>query len=284
MIDGNQERRRRAGLFRGIAAIAIAIALLASGCDRAKETEGPADLTPAGARTPDGQPLVRVQGGTTWDEILRPHLAEIERQSGVRVDLVGNGSWRGLWNLAEGRADVAVLAGDLQGLITRVNGMKPGAVKAEALRSIELAPIEVIFVVHPSNPVKELEVAELAGILTGKIVAWSEVGGEALPIHVVLPSKAEGTRVEARKQLLGDADFSYGAREMQSTAQVPIVVGREPEAIGCISDAHAHEGLTVLKIKGGAPIKLPMLLVTAGEPSPEAKRVLDAIVAHYKKP
>src|SRR5687767_13818852 len=51
--------------------------------------------------------VLRFNGATTIDKLLKPKLAEIDAKHGVKIQLVPNGAGRGLEDLVAGRADVA---------------------------------------------------------------------------------------------------------------------------------------------------------------------------------
>jgi phosphate transport system substrate-binding protein len=273
--------RPRPIAIRALIALGAASLFAAAGCGG--DTTGEptkADLGPAVARTAAGEILVRIQGGSTWEEILRPHLADIEARAGVKVDLVASDSWRGLCNVAEGRADIAAVSSPFDQAVAEAEQRRPGVVPSAALHRNDLKPIEVAFVTHASNKVKKLSIAQIKDIFTGRITGWKQVGGADLPIRVVLPGKGDGMRAEVRRQLLDGAELARDAREEERAAQVKGTVSSEPRAIGWVSTDGPHDGLNRLEITGGpATVQLPLFLVTAAEPTPEVRRVLDAVAA-----
>ena len=50
-------------------------------------------------------------------------------------------------------------------------------------------------VVHPSNPIQQLTVEQLADIYTGKVKNWSEIGGADIPVLVLSRERNSGTHV-----------------------------------------------------------------------------------------
>src|ERR1700733_15735064 len=129
---------------------------------------------------------VAIHGSTTVSAaVLVPHKDDIEKASGETLDIVANGSGRGLADLTAGKADMAMISAPLEAEAAAANAKTPGSVDPAKLVVHQIGEARVAFVVHPSNPVKELSLAQIAGILSGKISKWSEVGGADQPIVVV---------------------------------------------------------------------------------------------------
>ena len=121
---------------------------------------------------------VKVHGATTVTfGLMRPHKAAIEKTAGVDLTILPSSTSRGLTDLAQGRADIAMLAEPLETAADSLNQKQPGAVKADELVGKHVGNAYVEFIVHPSNPVTKLSKEQLAGLFSGTIKNWSEVGG-----------------------------------------------------------------------------------------------------------
>ncbi len=78
----------------------------------------------------------------------------------------------------------------------------------------------VVAVVNPQNPIARLEVDQLRGILTGKIVDWSQLGGPRGAIMAVVPEDgSDETDVLIRKVTQGS---HFGAHVIRMPAGAPI--------------------------------------------------------------
>jgi ABC-type phosphate transport system substrate-binding protein len=65
---------------------------------------------------------VSLHGSTTvMNTIIGPNKTEIERQSGQQLELVGNGSQRGIADLVAGRAQIAMISAPLAQEVRKVN-------------------------------------------------------------------------------------------------------------------------------------------------------------------
>ena len=130
---------------------------------------------------------VTVHGSTTVaSNIMLPHKSDIEKQSGQSLKVVANGSSRGVLDLAAGSANMATISAPLETTLKKINKKKPGATAGMNLIAHRVGTTRVAFVVHPSNPVKSLTLAQIAGLMSGKIKNWKDLGGKDAPILVVM--------------------------------------------------------------------------------------------------
>jgi phosphate transport system substrate-binding protein len=173
-------------------------------------------------------------------------------------------------------------------------GMISRALKPEEseLASHLVAMDGVCVIVHRDNPVVGLSRQQLVEIYTGKVTDWGEAGGAAGPITVA--NKAEGRatlEVFLAYTGLDSADVKADVVVGENQQAVKTVAGN-PGAIGYVSvgtaAAEAAAGTPIKLVscddvaastetvaRGEFPITRPLLLVTKGEPSPEAKAFLD---------
>ena len=86
--------------------------------------------------------------------------------------------------------------------------------------------------VNEQNPVKELSLAQVKDIYTGKITNWKEVGGPDLPIVVYSRENNSGTYEFFKEHVLKGADFAASAQTMPGTAALLQAVGKDPNGIG----------------------------------------------------
>ena len=86
--------------------------------------------------------------------------------------------------------------------------------------------------VSAENQVKELTVAQLADIFTGKVKNWKEVGGADAPITVYSRENSSGTYEFFKEHVLGGKDFVASAQTMPGTAAVLQAVAKDKNGIG----------------------------------------------------
>jgi phosphate transport system substrate-binding protein len=219
-----------------------------------------------------------VHGSTTVSNaVLMPHKAEIEQASGQTLDIAANGSGRGLADLMAGTADMAMISAPLAAEAAAANAKVPGSVDTAKLVAHQIGEAQVAFIVHPSNAVKSLTLAQITGILAGRIGNWSAVGGADQPIVVVAAGPSDGVRSVVESRLLGGASIPVKVREMTNAPQIAQVTAQMPMALGVTSASSIRPGVT--RIATDETLAQPLSLVTKGPPSPEAAKVIEAAAA-----
>lgn len=221
---------------------------------------------------------IAIHGSTTVaGAVFTPHKVDIERASGATLDIVANGSGRGLADLVAGKADMAMISAPLEAEVVASNAKTPGALDPSKLVGHQIGAANVAFVVHPSNPVTALTLAQIAGILSGKITKWSEVGGADQPIVVVAAMRGDGVRSVVESRLLNGASLLPQTRQLPNAPQIVHVVAQLPAAFGITAAGAVTDG--VHAVKTDAVIGQPLLLVTLGQATDDATKVIAAAKA-----
>ena len=206
----------------------------------------------------------------------------------VSIAVSGPGSGVGIAALINGTADICQASRKIkQSEIDQaeVNGVEP--------YEIQVATDALSVVVHPSNPVSELTIAQLSAIYTGQITNWNEVGGNDVEIVAIARDTNSGTHVFFKEhvvQMKGleteDKSLEYGGDVLMlpSTEEGVSQVASNPNAIFYPGLGYVTEEVEPLAIKqmadstgvlpsvqtaldGTYPVARPLLFYTDGEPS-----------------
>ncbi|MFZ5806500.1 MAG: substrate-binding domain-containing protein [Verrucomicrobiota bacterium] len=225
------------------------------------------------------QTTLKLNGSTTVsNSIINPNKSDLEAKSGCKLAVTANGSGNGLTDLAKGKADMAMISAPLAEVAEKVNAKAAGTVDASQMQAVQVGEANVAFVVHSSNSVKKLTVAQLSDILTGKIKNWKEVGGNDAAIVVVITASGDGVRTVVEEKVTPKgATFAEGKREFPNTAQVIDVVAQMPAAIGAVGKASVKPSVAV--VETDKAVAQPLILVTKGAPSADAQKLIDAAKA-----
>jgi phosphate transport system substrate-binding protein len=86
--------------------------------------------------------------------------------------------------------------------------------------------------VSADSPVKELTVAQVGDIFTGKIKNWKEVGGADAPIVLYSRENSSGTYEFFKENVLKGQDFAASAQTMPGTAAILQAVAKDKNGIG----------------------------------------------------
>jgi phosphate transport system substrate-binding protein len=214
----------------------------------------------------------------------------------VRIAVSGPGSGVGIAALIDGTTEVAQASREMKS--TEIDQAKNRGVNPY---EIQVATDALAVVVHPSNPVSELTIAQLSAIFTNHITNWKEVGGNDAPIVVLSRDTNSGTHVFFKEhvvQMKGlsteDKSLEYGSKVLflPSTKQGVDEVAKNPNAIFYPGLAYVTDEVQPLAIKktaddpgalpsvetalaGTYPIARPLLYYTDGEPTGVIKAFID---------
>jgi phosphate transport system substrate-binding protein len=209
------------------------------------------------------------------------------------VAVTGGGSGTGLSSLISGTCDIAMSSRNIKDkevVLAKQKGINPFEIKV-ALDGLAV-------VVNPANPVSKLTLDQLAGIFTGKISNWKEVGGNDQKIVVLSREVNSGTHVYFKEHVLrkgdpnGKEEFAPAALLLSSSQAIADEVAGNPSAIGYygmgyISAKQKHidvardEKSAYINpnienvISGKYPISRPLFLYTNGQPQGFIKKFVD---------
>jgi phosphate transport system substrate-binding protein len=221
---------------------------------------------------------VRIHGATTVVfGLLAPQKSKIEQLASVTLAILPSSTGHGLEDLAQGRADIAMLAEPLATAAATLNQKQPGLIDAEDYVDRHVGDAWVQFIVHPSNPIQKLTKPQLAALYSGKIKNWSELGGANQPVLLV------GEPTSSPYRLIKDAlaiSYPPEMRAVQNTNQTAIIVAQAPGALSNISTAHDVPERSRFKVLD-TEVKIPLRLYLAvrKDAAAEILRVVDAAAA-----
>lgn len=223
---------------------------------------------------------IKMHGATTvLNVVVTPNRGAVEKSTGHSLEIVGNATGKGLVDLAEGKAEVAMVSEplDIAVAAAELAGKK---IDPKTLEFSVVRNDEIVFVVNPANPVGKLSWDQLRDIHTGKISNWKQVGGKDLPIVVYSDAVTGGTRAMVKKVVMGGAEYGAGVKSLTSVSRIAEIVPKEEGAIGGLGKGFvAGAKVKVVETK---IVERPLGFVTVGAPSPKVKQVIDAFKAAGK--
>ena len=188
------------------------------------------------------QEPVRLAGSDTMVYLAKELASEFERTNpGQRVDVEGRGSERGISALLRGEVEMAASSRELTDAERERFAERFGTKVLEVVVALDAVAVYV----HPSNPVGQLSMEQLAGILNGEIRNWRDVGGHDLRIDIYNRNQLSGTRTFVQSNVLAQRPFSRLAREVPSTSMVMASIARNHGAIGYGGVAYSQDATFV---------------------------------------
>ncbi len=205
---------------------------------------------------------VSTDGSTSMEKVIGA-LGEsfMEANDGVTFTYNPTGSGSGITAVSEGRCDIGLSSRSL------TDEEKEGG-----LEETVLALDGIAIVVNPDNPVTDLSLEDIAGIYTGEITNWKEVGGNDAEIVLIGREAGSGTR-DGFESITETEDKCQYNQELTSTGDVITTVGQNPDAIGYASLAALQDSVKAVSVDGVEPteatvkdgsytIQRPFVLVT----------------------
>lgn len=241
------------------ALLACLLPLLAFGCGKSRES-------------------VTVAGSTAFQPFAEK-LAEqfMAGRDDISVTVQGGGSAVGIQSAASGAAQIG-----MADLVT----LPP---EAKDLASVVVARDGIAVVVHPDNAVKDLSLAQIRDLFSGKIKNWQEVGGGDHVVTVVSRETGSGTR-SSFEQIVKDLSLSKDALIQDSNGSIRETVANDINAIGYLSHGLLNDRIKAVTVEQMAcsteaivanqyPLVRPIFLLTLGPATGAAKDFIDYILS-----
>lgn len=213
-------------------------------------------------------------------------------ETGISVIVNAGGSGGGFNQLAEGQSDIGMMS-------RNITDGERDAFKSFNFTEIAIGRDAVVPSISSEiydAGVQALTLPQIAGIYTGKVQNWSEVGGPDRAIFVIDKEASRGTRQVFMRVVLGDpkaeapgTDLVTGSNNEEQTALV-----QSDAAIGMLSVAWLNEDVRGLAIilqdgevveatheniqAGSYPFVRDLNVVIRGDVKPPAKEFIDYLL------
>ena len=205
---------------------------------------------------------VSTDGSTSMEKVIGA-LGEsfMQKYEGTTFTYNPTGSGSGIKAVQAGTCDIGLASRNLK-----------DEEKSSGLKQTVLAYDGIAIIVHPDNPVSDLDVDTIAKIYTGEITNWKDVGGNDAEIVLIGREAGSGTR-DGFESITGTEGNCKYRQELTSTGDVITTVSQNPDAIGYASLASLKDSVKALKVGGVEPteasvkdgsyvIQRPFILVT----------------------
>lgn len=226
-----------------------------------------------------------IKGSTTVLPIAQKVAeAYMKQNPDVKISISGGGSGNGIKALIDGSTDIA----DSSRFI------KPKEVKLAVDKGRYPVPFAVAYdcivpVVHSSNNLKGITMAQLKDIYMGKIKNWKKIGGPDRPVVVISRDTSSGTYEVWHKKVMKKERVFPGALLQASNGAIVQAVSKNKNAIGYIGLGYMTDSVTALsvnKIKGSAettlngtyPVSRPLYMFTPGWPKGDVLKFINFVM------
>jgi len=250
--------------------------------------------------TPKHGPVLRIQGSNTIGAALGPALVEgLMREQGllkvhseasdtanelrvvgettqgrrVEVEVAAHGSGTGFTALKNATADLAASSrpikdSELSALQSLGDLKSPRAEQVIAIDGLAI-------ILHPQNPLNQLDTEQLARIFSGEAKTWEELGGSGGPIHLYARDDQSGTYDTFKEVVLSrrGKELDNAAKRFESSEQLSDAVSLDPQGIGFIGLPYVRKAKAVAIVDGQSQAMLPLNSLIATEDYPLSRRL-----------
>ena len=197
---------------------------------------------------------ITVKGSDTM-VVLAQKWAEVymNQNAGEKVQVTGGGTGTGFAAMQNQTTDLCNASRKIK--VKEIEACVKAFGKRPTEYKVALDGLSVY--VNEANSVKELSLAQLEGIFTGRIKNWKDVGGIDAPITIYSRENSSGTYEFFKEHVLKGKDFAANAQTLQGTAQVIQNVAKEKNGIGYGGGAYGSgvKHLSVKKEEGSQAIE-----------------------------
>lgn len=261
--------------------------------------------------TPEAGPVLRIQGSNTIGAALGPALVEgLMREQGllkihseapdkanelrvigetvqgrrVAVDIAAHGSSTGFTALKTATADLAASSRPIKDS-ERADLARLGDFKSAGAEQV-IAIDGLAIILHPQNPLSELNTEQLARIFSGEAKTWEELGGSGGTIHLYARDDQSGTYDTFKELVLSrrGKTLSGAAKRFESSEQLSDAVSLDPQGIGFIGLPYVRQAKAVAIADGQSQAMLPLNSLIATEDYPLSRRLFFYLPPNGKNP
>jgi len=244
--------------------------------------------------------VLRIQGSNTIGAALGPALAKglMEEQGLLKVhseprdnaneqrlvgqtaqgqrviiDIAAHGSSTGFSALHNSSADLAASSRPIKDS-ERLALEALGELKSPAAEQV-IAIDGLAIILHPQNPLNQLNTEQLARIFSGEIHTWEELGGVGGPIHLYARDDQSGTYDTFKDLVLSGRGktLAGSASRFESSEQLSDAVSRDRQGIGFIGLPYVRQAKALAIVDGASQPMLPLTSLIATEDYPLSRRL-----------
>ncbi len=177
-----------------------------------------------------------------------------------------------LQHLAEGKCDLAMTVRPIKD--AELKAFSPRLQNLRSPHSEHIVALDgIAVVVNRENPLTRLTLKQLAGIFSGEIRDWAQVGGPQQPITIYAPAEDGGMSEAFRHIVLKDKPYPTSIRRVQLDVALPKSVADDINGIGFVKFKYAHQVKTLAISDGNSPFVRPDEFLVRTENYPLSHRL-----------
>ena len=179
------------------------------------------------------------------------------------INIAAHGSGTGFKGLKSGTADIAAASRPAkQKEVDSVSQMT----ELNSLGSEHIVGIDgLAIIIHPKNPINQLDVEQIAAIFSGQITNWSELGGAFGEINLYARDNKSGTWDSFKRMVLGKRPLDSRALRFESNDQLSDKVSNDRRGIGFVGLPSVRDSKLIAVSDGDGKALTPNQLTISTE-------------------
>jgi phosphate transport system substrate-binding protein len=222
--------------------------LIAVGCGSKTGSSATGSTGTPGDSASTTKQTLTVKGSDTMVQLAQAWAqAFMKANPNISVSVTGGGSSTGFAALFNKSTEIANASRQIKDEETekaKGNGVD--------VKEFEVAQDALSIVVNPSNPIKELTMAQLKDIYTGKVTNWKALGGPDQNIIAISRESSSGTFVFFQEHVLNKDPFAASVQLSPATSQIVDNVAQDAGAIGYVGLGYITDKIKAVPIKKDA--------------------------------
>jgi len=191
----------------------------------------------------------------------------------VIIEIAAHGSSTGFLALHSTSADLAASSRPIKDSeLVALEGL--GDLKSPTAEQV-IAIDGLAIILHPHNPLNQLNTEQLARIFSGEVRTWEELGGVGGPIHLYARDDQSGTYDTFKDLVLSGRGktLARSASRFESSEQLSDAVSQDRQGIGFIGLPYVRQAKAVAIVDGASQPMLPLTSLIATEDYPLSRRL-----------
>ena len=211
-----------------------------------------------------GATKIERKPGKTADDVTIEAIMNGE-QTPKAISIEAHGSATAFEGLLAGKCDLGMASRPVKvEEAAAIAGAGLGDLHSPALEQV-LGLDGIAILISKENRVTSLTKQEIAGIFSGEINDWKQVGGKPGPIHVFARDAKAGTFDTFKTLVLDKLVLAAGAKRFEDSRELSDAVAADPEAIGFAGLPFIRNTTAIAVSEPGASPLMPTRFTVATE-------------------
>lgn len=186
---------------------------------------------------------VVIKGSTTVLPITQKTSEEFRKLNKISITIEGSGSGNGIKALIDGTCDIANSSREM-----KPEEIQSAKDKGKSVKEIAIAVDMIVPVIHPSNNIKNITMAQLKAVYDGSISNWKQLGGKDESIVVISRDTSSGTYEIWHEKVMKKNDVRKDALLQASNGAIVSAVAGNPKAIGYIGFGYIDSSVKAITV------------------------------------